>query len=244
MIRLRRPSWFAVLLTLAGMALFVRLGVWQLDRAQQKEQWLRRFATASSAPARDFAEVAGTVRGFHWPHVRVAGHFLLHRVYYLDDQTYHGMAGVQVYAPFKVSGHARLLLVDMGWLPRHGGDSPAAISMPPLPAGQVTLHGLYAPAPGVGFRMGGNALSRQSQWPKTTIYMDFRQVAADLGRPVYPRRLLPDAESDSPYVRVWKPTFMPPARHEGYAFQWFAFAAAALVIFVILHRKKSEPPAA
>jgi len=31
---------------------------------------------------------------------------------------------------------------------------------------------------------------------------------------------------------------MPPARHQAYAFQWFAFALAALILFVALHWKK------
>ena len=33
---------------------------------------------------------------------------------------------------------------------------------------------------------------------------------------------------------------MPPARHRAYAFQWFAFAVAAVVILLVLHRKR--PP--
>jgi surfeit locus 1 family protein len=34
---------------------------------------------------------------------------------------------------------------------------------------------------------------------------------------------------------------MPPARHRAYAFQWFTFAAAAVVMFVVLHRKRRNP---
>jgi len=43
-------------------------------------------------------------------------------------------------------------------------------------------------------------------------------------------------------VRAWKPAVMPPARHQAYAFQWFAFALAALLLFVVLHWKKVENP--
>jgi cytochrome oxidase assembly protein ShyY1 len=31
---------------------------------------------------------------------------------------------------------------------------------------------------------------------------------------------------------------MPPERHRAYAFQWFTFALAAVVIFVLLHRQR------
>ena len=31
---------------------------------------------------------------------------------------------------------------------------------------------------------------------------------------------------------------MPPQRHRGYAFQWFSFAIAAIVIFIVLHWRR------
>jgi len=57
-IRFRRPPWWALLLTAAGALLFMRLGVWQLHRADFKETLLRRYAASASAPAQDFARVA------------------------------------------------------------------------------------------------------------------------------------------------------------------------------------------
>jgi cytochrome oxidase assembly protein ShyY1 len=88
--------------------------------------------------------------------------------------------------------------------------------------------------------MGGNALARQTQWPKNSIYLDLTQVASDLGRALYPRVLALDPDPASIYVRVHTLDFssMPPARHRAYAFQWFTFALAALVILLVVNRKK------
>jgi cytochrome oxidase assembly protein ShyY1 len=33
---------------------------------------------------------------------------------------------------------------------------------------------------------------------------------------------------------------MPPARHRAYALQWFSFAIAAVVMFVVLHRVRRD----
>ena len=44
--RVRRPSVFAVLLTVCGVAVFCALGVWQLRRAAYKETVLARFHDA------------------------------------------------------------------------------------------------------------------------------------------------------------------------------------------------------
>jgi cytochrome oxidase assembly protein ShyY1 len=52
-----------------------------------------------------------------------------------------------------------------------------------------------------------------------------------------------DADPAAIYVRVHTLDLssMPPARHRAYAFQWFTFALAAVVMFLVLHRTKRRP---
>ncbi|URL58895.1 SURF1 family protein [Luteibacter flocculans] len=232
---LRRPTWFAVALTVAGILVFVRLGMWQLDRASEKDELLRRFAAGAAAGVEEFGMVAETPPDDRYPRLDVQGSFVRDRYYLLDDQTHAGQLGVHVYAPFAPRGHDRYLLVDLGFLPKEGGANPR---LPPLPTGDIDVHGLYVPPPGVGIRMGGDRLPEQRGAEKTVIYVDLKDIAADLGHSLYPRVLLMDADSASIYARDWTPGFMPPARHRAYAFQWFTFALAAVVIFVLLHRKR------
>jgi cytochrome oxidase assembly protein ShyY1 len=238
---LRRPTWWSVLLTVAGALLFVRLGVWQLHRADYKDDLLRRYAAAAGAPLQDFDRVAAGPPADAYLRVRVDGRYLADRIYLLDNPKHDGRGGVEVYVPFQPRGHDRLLLVDLGFLPGNGsGTQP---QLPPLPTGEVTLQGLYQPPPGHGLEMGGDALSRQTRWPKTTIYLDAKQVAVDLGRTLYPRLLTLDPDPAAIYVREHTLDFgsMPPARHRAYAFQWFTFALVAVVTFLVLHRKKRRP---
>lgn len=238
---LRRPKWWWVLLTVAGALLFVRLGIWQLHRADYKDGLLRLYAAAASAPLQNFDSVSVAPPVSAYPRVRVQGHYLVNRVYLLDNPKHDGRGGIEVYVPFRPHGHDRLLLVDLGFLPGNGTDQRP--QMPPLPTGLLTLQGLYQPPPGHGFEMGGDALGRQAHWPKATIYLDMTQVASDLGRTLYPRILTLDPDPAAIYVREHTLDFgsMPPARHRAYAFQWFTFALAAVVIFLVLHRKKRRP---
>jgi surfeit locus 1 family protein len=239
---LRRPSWFALLLTAAGALLFIRLGVWQLHRADEKETILRRYAAAENAAPRDFAAVAAKPPIDAFVRVSVQGEYVPDRLYLLDNPKHDQRGGAEVYAPFRPQGGDHLLLVDLGFLPGNGTDKPP--QLPPLPTGRQVLQGLYVPAPGVGFEMGGNALSRQAHWPKTTVYLELSQVGADLGTTLYPQVLTLDADPASIYVREHTIDFssMPPARHRAYAFQWFTFAAAAVVILLVLHRRRPSKP--
>ena len=229
-----------MLLTVAGVLVFVRLGVWQLHRADFKDELLRRYAAAASAPVQAFDAMADQPPVDVYPRVRVEGHYLADRVYLLDNPKHDSMGGAEVYAPFQPMHNDRLLLVDLGFLPGNGTDKPP--QLPPLPGDVQTLQGVYQPAPGKGFELGGNALAQQTQWPKTSIYLDLDQVANDLHARLFPRVLVLDADPAAIYVRVHTLDLssMPPARHRAYAYQWFTFAIAAVVIFLVLHRKRKR----
>lgn len=227
-----------MLLTVAAAALFVRLGLWQLDRAAYKESLVRRYAVAATAPPVPFGQVAANPPADAFPRVAVRGRWLGDRAYLLDNPRHDARGGVEVYVPLALSGQQRLLLVDLGFLAGTGNEQ--APQLPALPSGEVGLHGLYLPPPGVGLELGGDALAAQAHWPKTSIYLDLGQVAKDLGRPLYPRVLAVDADPEAIYQREHPFDFssMPPARHRAYAFQWFSFAVAVLAIFLVLHRKR------
>ncbi|MDQ6646680.1 MAG: SURF1 family protein [Pseudomonadota bacterium] len=239
MIAFRRPPWWALLLTVAGALLFVRLGVWQLHRADFKDALLRRYAASVSAPVRDFATVATKPPADAFPRVQVRGHYLVDRVYLLDNPKHDGRGGVEVYAPFAAQNQSRLLLVDMGFLPGDGTRKTPRV--PVLPTAEVALKGLYVPPPPVGFEMGGDALRRQKQWPKDSIFIDPAEISRDLGHPLLPRVLALDADPASIYVREHPLDLatMTPARHRAYAFQWFSFAVAAVVILLVLNRRRT-----
>ena len=234
----RLPAWWALLLTAVGVVLFIRLGNWQLARADFKEALLRRYAASASAPLQDFAKVADEPPVDGYPRVYLSGHYLADRLYLLDNPNHDERGGVEVFAPFARSGTTTLLLVDMGFLAGDGsGKTP---QLPTIPAGEIRVQGIYAPPPPIGFEMGGNALPQQSHWPKTGIFLDPVEVARDLGHALYPRVLALDPDPASIYARVHTLDLssMPPARHRAYAFQWYTFALAAVVLLLVLHRKR------
>jgi hypothetical protein len=149
-----------------------------------------------------------------FPHVRVSGRFVEGRGYLRDEQVRDGKVGVEVIDAFAVDGSAALLLVDRGWIAwtRSADAKPV---LPPLPEGEVSLAGVYAPFPGSGMRVGGNVLAAQKAWPKLTLALDPAEISGDLGRPLLPRVLLLDPDAASGFVRTLDAAaVMPPARHQ------------------------------
>jgi cytochrome oxidase assembly protein ShyY1 len=237
--RWHRPGAFAIVLTLIGVAAFVALGIWQIDRKAQKEQLLAAFANAPSSPTRDLADVRDTTDPSRYPHVRVGGNFLPDRGYLFDEQFHDGRPGVRVLAVLASDADPRLLLVDRGWLAwNHASGTTPAI--PSLTSENTQLTGIYAPYPGSGIRVGGNPLPSQTTWPKLTLHVDATEIAADLGKPILPRILLLDPDPNSGFVREWTPNVMPPQRHLAYALTWFTFAVVAVLIFITRHWRKVD----
>jgi surfeit locus 1 family protein len=233
----------AIGLTCTGIALFAWLGQWQTRRAHEKVELFAAFAGAAQQTPVALAQARLETGALRYPLVRLSGHYDPQHAYVLDNQVRDGHAGVMLFDVFEPSEGGALLLANRGFLARdaHG----ARPTVPPPPAGEQTLTALYAPPPGSGLRLGGNALPKQPAWPKTSIYIDIAEISADLGRTLDPRVLLlteSGAGADGAFVREWRPEVFPPERHLAYAFTWFLFAVVCAATFVILHWRKPENP--
>ena len=238
--RWHRPRAFAVLLTLFGLAFFGALGFWQLDRAAQKERLFAAFAGAASQPPVTLEAARRMQASPRYPLVSVRGHYDAAHTYYLVDRTHDGKVGTIAYAIFEPADGSTPLLVDRGFVAddAHGH----AANIPPPPDGELELSALYAPTPGSGLRMGGNALPRQKTWPKESIYLDVGEIAADSGRSLDAKILKLAPDPTSGFVREWRPDVFPPERHRGYAFTWFTLAAIVAGVFVGMHWRKDQSP--
>ncbi len=232
------------MLTIAGIALFVWLGQWQTRRAHEKAELFAAFAGAAQQTPVTIEQARQQKASLRYPLVRVSGRYDPQHAYILDNQVRDGRAGVMLFDVFEPSDGSLQMLANRGFLARDARGARPQVPMPP--AGEQTLTALFAPPPGSGLRLGGNALPHQQAWPKTSIYIDVAEIAADLGRPLdqHVLLLMPASgdTSSAAFVREWKPEVFPPERHLAYAFTWFLFAVVCAATFVIVHWRKQEAP--
>jgi cytochrome oxidase assembly protein ShyY1 len=244
----QRPSWLALALALAGIALFVRLGVWQYGRMLEKQATLDAVATviAERKPV-SLLQAADVARAGAYDWAAGNGAFTDTAPLLLDNQIRNGHPGIRVYRVFypdDASFHAspdNALLIDLGWVPLQGDRT-----LPKLPspgANHIAVRGLLAPPPSSGMSLGPGIEQRDDAWLLTR--MDLAAIRRELGArtpALAPRVLRLDPALPIGYERDLDvlPNTLPPQRHLGYAVQWFAMALAALAIFVILHWRKVD----
>jgi cytochrome oxidase assembly protein ShyY1 len=234
-----RPVGKLWLLAIVVIALFCRAGVWQLDRAKQKQAMLAESEkvlaerkplplSAAGDPARRTA--------YDW--TAGEGRFASAPAVLLDNQSRADRAGIRVYRVF-LPDAAPPLLVELGWLPLPGDRKLPAIDNP---AGPMRVAGLLAPPPSPG--IAGSQATSQADGNLLAIGLDRTELADALKMPTLASRVLKlDPALKLGYARDLDilPNTLPPERHLGYAVQWFGLALAVLITALVLTLRKRRP---
>ncbi len=224
------PPIAAVLLTI----LFVSLGLWQLDRAAEKVAMQRLFDADA-----DYVPLTEGMATQEYQRISARGRFLPDRQFLLDNMILNGRPGYFVITPFEYAGAKPLLAVNRGWIAAAPDRSLPALV--PLAAQETEVRGRVGRLPRVGIR-GGEAIANQPGWPKLATYPELTDLSTALGRELLPFVLLLDPDGSDTLVRQWQPQGRGPAMHYGYAFQWFALAAATagVLIWQSLKRRRHD----
>ncbi len=203
------------------------LGMWQLQRAEHKQQILERWDTSSQTLyelpvlSSDSAENDGRS-------VALQGQLLPERFFFLDNRVRQGQAGYEVLVVLDVKASPQYALLNLGWL----AANPDRTQLPKveLPDGYVDVAGRLL-TPVSGFTL--SKVPRPSGWPQRIQQIDLADISAVLELELYPQVVRMDAPLLTDIQVGWAAVNMPPERHIGYAFQWFMMSCALVVCLIV-----------
>lgn len=209
--------------------LLCMLGKWQLSRYHFKRHLVEAASGRLARPAIPFSALqAGHVRPEAFLRLSVLGFYQNDSVILIQNQFYHHQSGVEVLTPLYIPGDKKWLLVDRGW---HALSSPQAVpSIVPVQGAQQ-IKGYLMPRSEYQFILGKN-IQNPNQRPLQIQKIDLPELSRLLSHDFYPFILKLDADVPSSFERDPQTQLVlpvPPERHLGYAFQWFAMAAVLLV---------------
>jgi len=233
-------TWPWALLTIAACALFVTLGRWQWSRGEHRAaQWAEFEASESATIARDATatEIATLPR---FTRVRLSGVLDGAHQFLLDNISDAGRAGYEVLTPLRLAD-GTAVLVDRGWVQGSGyRDRLPDVALESASAPR-TISGRVGALPVAGVAAGRVPPPASGEWPRLASFPAHEDLAAVLPYPLAAGVVLLDPADPQGYARRWRPPGLEPARHFSYAVQWWAFAALALVLFVVLNfRRKTQ----
>lgn len=228
------PGWKMTLFALLMLPTTIALGFWQLARAAEKQaledSFYDRFGMLPVPAPADPA-------GIDFLRVRLEGRYLPGRDYLVDNRIERGRPGYWVVSVFGTLD-GRRWLVNRGWL----AGAPQREQLPEVPGadGAQTLVGVVWPDTGLPPLLAPDPWP--SGWPRRVQRLDVARMAADDERVVPVEIRL---EHDQPGVLEAAPTQIDfaPARHQGYAVQWFGLALVLCVGYAVFGLTKRQESA-
>ncbi|MFI7012453.1 SURF1 family protein [Streptomyces sp. NPDC050145] len=233
-----------VILTLVALVLIptmIRLGIWQMHRYDERtarNQLVTDALDAKPVPAEELTSPGHTVTSKERYHsVTARGRFdtehevVVRRRVNADDEV-----GYHVLTPF-VLNDGKVLLVNRGWIPADGPSQTAFPKIPAPPRGELTVTGRLMPDETTE----ASGIKDLKGLPDRQIMLiDSEREAARLNARVlggYIALTAPDPAHGTPEP-VGKPGHEDAALNFAYAYQWWLFAAAVPVGWVVLLRRE------
>ncbi|MEM5341846.1 SURF1 family protein [Paraburkholderia azotifigens] len=223
------------LLILIVVAVTVRLGFWQRDRAHQKEALQAQITQFENAPAQNIGAAPIALKDIEFHRVRAVGQFMPQQVVYLDNRPYNDQPGFYVVMPFKLRDGG-YVLINRGWLPRNMNER-TTIAPYDTPRGEVEIEGIARADATRAYELGqGGSAAHQT----IRQNLDVASFATETGLPLQPFVIQQTSDDGDKLVRDWPAPTSGVERNYGYMFQWWGMAAAAIVFGLYAARRSTK----
>lgn len=250
-VRLFSRRWLpATLLVLVASVVMVRLGIWQLDRLDQRRAFNARVVEQQNEPllVLDQNTLDLDLYSMEYRSVMVTGEYLPEDEIVLRNQVWEtefgSELGVKLLTPLLIEGTDTAILVDRGWIPAE--DAGPAARAKYAQDNSVTVRGQLRRAEtdfGL-FRVPDPTLSPDQSRLDAWNDLDLQRVASQVDTsllPVYLQRF-PDEEQTNPPFAAIPGLDLSEGPHFGYAMQWFSFAALLLLGYPFYIRRQEVAP--
>jgi surfeit locus 1 family protein len=249
LLKMFQRKWLlATLLVLVGTALCIRLGIWQLDRLEQRRAFNAQYESARTQPVLDLnQERPADIAEMEWRPVEVTGEYdfanqiAIRNQYYGSEYGYHLLTPI-LFDPSTGSGQAGAVLVDRGWIPAEGNSTPPDWRKYDEP-GTVDLSGQIRVGSAKSALLGvSDPLPEDGEKLEVWNNADLTRIAAQMPYPILPVYLQPEADlaDTDPPIPFQPEVELTEGPHFGYALQWFTFATILFVGYPFFLRKQES----
>ncbi|WP_342356484.1 SURF1 family protein [Vibrio splendidus] len=242
--------WIAVVLTVVSVGILIKLGLWQLERGNEKLRYEQQLSERAQQSPRSLDSVIS-----EWKDSRIQAQGASEQlslnglkvdveletpsglVVLLDNQVNQGTVGYVIYmlgeVRFKDENESlvaeKQLLIDLGFV----AASNDRRELPQL--GNITLPTNMS---GRLYTRSVNPLSHElgleNTTPKRIQNINITALSEYTGQAVLPFVFQPQSLESWPYELLWRPTAMKSEKHFGYSFQWFVMAAVLLFLMLLI----------
>jgi surfeit locus 1 family protein len=208
-------------LALLSAALFVRLGLWQVDRLHERQARnavVRHQQAGGPTPIGSLPRDTGAA---HYRPASIVGRFDYEHELVATNRTRRGSPGVELLTPVRVAGSDTAVLVNRGWVYSPDGATVDRTRWREGDSAQLSGYvELYAPGAGV---------TSSASDPRIVRRVSREEIASKIPFPVAPYYLvMTGGPTSGAHPARREIPALDDGPHRSYAVQWFCFAAIAL----------------
>ena len=226
-----RPGKRITIFFICFATTFFLLGLWQVERGQDKSNILKEFNNNIKKSPLPFSE-----KSTKWDRVTVEGYLIGSKQILIDNIIKSGVAGYKVLTPLLIKDTETHILVDRGWVSQ--GNSRDILPDIDINKEYVKVTGILED-PELGFVLSEDLVTEK--WPKVSQTKNLKVLNKAFDEVLAPYIIVadPTLTSSLAYMKVI-PTNMTPEKHFGYAIQWFTMFVALCLMYLWVGFKKNE----
>ncbi len=232
-----RPRLVPAICVAIATPILISLGLWQLDRAAQRQDAMKRYESRIAAPALPIGAQMETPHDMEYRQITASGAWDQTKEFLLDNQVLNTRAGYHVITPLVLGDHKTAVLVNRGWI-----QAPAdRTHIPQIPRldESGSISGIAVLPPSEHFLL-KDPEPLGAIWQPLWQALDIERFREAVGYRLHDFVVVLDRGHPSGFEYDF--TMRQDAwivRHKAYALQWFALAATLLVIyFVAISRRR------
>ncbi|WP_102541602.1 SURF1 family protein [Vibrio lentus] len=234
--------WVAVVLTVVSVGILIKLGLWQLDRGNEKLSYEQQLLERAQQSPKDLelvisdwqrgnTQVDLTRQIWNGQKVNITLAAQSGLVLLLDNQINQGVVGYVIYmlGNIQSQGVEKRILIDLGFvaasndrreLPKLGD-----IVLPTTMSGRLYTRSINPLSQTLGL---------EETTPKRIQNLNIEELSQYTKKEVMPFVFQPQNLDSWPYEFLWRPTAMKSEKHFGYSVQWFVMAGVLLFLMVLI----------
>jgi surfeit locus 1 family protein len=234
-----RPSLLMTLFALVAIALCIKAGLWQYNKAQARQALQTQLSARLAEPPVALPETLADIEAWRYKRVKFFGVYDTRFQVLLDNQVENTKVGYHVFTPMQVEGSKLQVLVNRGWII---GNKDRSVPVIDTPLGRQEIEGDIGLPAKKFFTLEAQPakdgkLETISQ-NQVLQHLDMARYAKSVPFAVQPFVVRLDAQSKAGgFTRNWPAPGDKVTMHLGYAYQWFGFALTLLVIYIVLNFK-------
>ncbi len=234
------PNLIPTLVVLLMIPSLIGLGIWQLNRADEKRMIDKGVNEAQQKAPLNLNSFDSSKNGFDHEIYRSAsllGKYDQKVNFLLDNRTYKGRAGFHVLTPF-ILNNEKAVLINRGWITYKGERS----NIPKITASEneATILGTIK-------KNGKSIVLKEApksspelikKYPKVIQAISLSELSTELNYDLLPIIIQLNKSQEDGFIREWQPYYGTVDKHNAYAVQWFSMAFVLFLLFIKVNTKK------